>query len=173
MPNNYNPYSFGYSGTGNNYASYRTNDPNNFGGSRFGDPYANNNFNQQFAQVNPFSQQSIPQPIAGLKGRMINREEEITAGEIPMDNTLSLFPLNDYSCIYAKQWQPNGTITTVKYVPEVVKPESQPQQTVDNEIIERLDTIESMLRQQRRSPKPTYRKNQNGINHHKKEVEDA
>lgn len=35
-----------------------------------------------------------------------------------MDGSVSLFPQNDYSAIYAKTWTKDGTIATVKYVPE-------------------------------------------------------
>ena len=175
-PYNANPYSFGQTGTGNNYASYRTNDYNNFGGNRAGDPYVGNTINQQLPQMNTLPQQPLPQSV-GLKGRMVTREEDITAGEIPMDNTLSLFPLADYSCIYAKQWQPNGTIATVKYVPEVQVQETKEVTTsgeVDlDELYERLGNIEHMLRKQQRPRKSNYRKNQNGSNFNKKEVDNA
>ena len=55
--------------------------------------------------------QSIP-------GRLVNNLDEITPQEVPMDGSVSLFPQNDYSAIYAKTWTKDGTIATVKYVPQ-------------------------------------------------------
>jgi hypothetical protein len=52
---------------------------------------------------------------------------------------------SDYSCIYAKAWTSDGTITTVKYVPEQTpKQESKPE--VSNEdILKQLNDIKKML----------------------------
>lgn len=66
--------------------------------------------------------------------------------EVPMDGSVSLFPTADYSCVYAKAWNANGMIDTVKYVPE--KPETQPpvqSQDVLTAILARLDNIERTL----------------------------
>ena len=52
-------------------------------------------------QLNRF--QSIP-------GRLVNNLDEITPQEVPMDGSVSLFPQNDYSAIYAKTWTKDGTI---------------------------------------------------------------
>lgn len=61
--------------------------------------------------------QSIP-------GRLVNNLDEITPQEVPMDGSVSLFPQNDYSAIYAKTWTKDGTIATVKFVPE--QPQMEP-----------------------------------------------
>ena len=36
-----------------------------------------------------------------------------------MDGNISLFPLKDYSCIIAKQWNSDGTIKTLRFVPQI------------------------------------------------------
>lgn len=53
-----------------------------------------------------------------IPGRPVNNLDEITPQEVPMDGSVSLFPQNDYSAIYAKTWTKDGTIATVKYIPE-------------------------------------------------------
>lgn len=81
----------------------------------------------------PFAPMTIP-------GRVVRTEGEITPNEVPMDGSVSLFPAADYSCITAKSWQPDGTIATVRYVPEAV-PEEDPLAP----IVARLEAIEKRL----------------------------
>lgn len=71
-----------------------------------------------------FSNYNQPQ-IKRVPARIINDPKEIMPNEVPMDGSVSLFPTADYSCVYAKAWNANGMIDTVKYVPE--KPETQPE----------------------------------------------
>ena len=49
-----------------------------------------------------------------------------------MDGSISIFPLTDYSKIYAKQWMPDGTIRTLEFVPKVEKEEPSAQSTNDD-----------------------------------------
>ena len=118
-------------------------------------------YNQQY--TNPYQQQSdaqqmqpnyqqapVPQQIKGINGRIIGNVNEVTPNEVPMDGNVSLFPLNDYSCIYAKMWNTDGTIQTIKFIPVVENAQEtkQTQQLTDahyNNILERLDKIEQML----------------------------
>ena len=58
-----------------------------------------------------------------------------------MDGSVSLFPQQDYSCIYAKTWTKEGTIATMKFVPE--QTQSQEQQKTPLEM--RLDSIDQRL----------------------------
>lgn len=53
-----------------------------------------------------------------ISSRLIKSLDEITPQEVPMDGSVSLFPMEDYSCVYAKAWNRDGTIRTVKYIPE-------------------------------------------------------
>lgn len=94
---------------------------------------------QQFSNYNQTSVKRVP-------ARIINDPKEIMPNEVPMDGSVSLFPTADYSCVYAKAWNANGMIDTVKYVPE--KPETQPtvqSQDVLTAILARLDNIERTL----------------------------
>lgn len=75
----------------------------------------------QFAQQNYMQQpQQIPGANAqpqGINGKYVNSPDEVTASDVLMDGTVSLFPKNDLSEIYGKAWQPDGTIKTVVFKP--------------------------------------------------------
>ena len=53
----------------------------------------------------------------GINGRFVGRVEDVTANEVAMDGSVSLFPTNDLSVIYAKSWNSDGTIKTIAYKP--------------------------------------------------------
>lgn len=94
-----------------------------------------------------FPSQSQPNRQANIRGRIINSEAEILPQEIPMDGTVSLFPMADFSCIFAKKWLSNGTIETQKYVLAIdvsPKPESN-QPDVYNMIDERFGKLEGVI----------------------------
>ena len=92
---------------------------------------------------------------------MISNPNEITPQEIPMDGSISLFPMQDGSAVIGKFWDNNGQIKTIRFIPENV--EQPRQQDPFAAINERLDTLESLIRNQRQNHKGSYRKNnQNG-----------
>ena len=120
-------------------------------------PYPN------YYQPNPIQYQQNPQmnqpqtvriPIAG---RMVGNVSEIVPNEVPMDGSVSFFPQSDYSCIYAKKWNTDGTIQTVKFVPAVDTEKAQQTSMEDirqfntdlandiSNISDRLDKIEKLL----------------------------
>lgn len=96
--------------------------------------------------------QSIP-------GRLVNNLDEITPQEVPMDGSVSLFPQADYHAIYAKTWTKDGTIATVKFIPE--QPQTEPQKSPLEERLDRIDQrfdkLEKML-SNRNKPKKPYNK---------------
>lgn len=66
----------------------------------------------------PYNPQMNQQPTNGIiHGRTVNNVNEIAIGEVPQDGSLGLFPQADGSCIYAKSWDNNGNIRTMKFVP--------------------------------------------------------
>lgn len=93
-------------------------------------------------------------PVSNLTGRMVSNENEITPNEVPMDGSLGLFPTSDGNFIFVKQWQSDGTIKTIRFVPEkpIVEIEQVKQ---DNAIIERLDKIEKLLSNTKRKEAQT------------------
>lgn len=115
-----------------------------------------------------------PQPQSSMptvRGRFVSREEEITPNEVAMDGQVSLFPLSDYSCIYAKLWDSNGQMQTFKFVPLVEQTVEQEVENKSDMILGRLDEIESLLKQ--RNSRQSFKKNQNGSRNEEKEVDHA
>jgi len=97
-------------------------------------------YNPYQYQPQPMWQQQYPQqpqqiqqqPVQqGIQGRCVNSESDIAPSEVPMDGTLSWFPLADGSAVYAKKWNADGTISTSKFVMESA-PEPVRQLTVDD-----------------------------------------
>lgn len=171
MDNTANPYSYGYSGTNAN--QYPT--PQSFQPSIQPNNLRNPNA-YMHSVIQPLDNQFNPAiPFGSIRGRFVNNVEDIAPSEVPMDKSLSLFPMSDYSCIYAKQWQPDGTITTIKYVPEMQNVSSDTDKSSDNvtldQLSQQLNNIEHMLKRQHRPKNHYYKKNQNGTNFHKKEVD--
>lgn len=106
-------------------------------------PYSNgfNPYQQPYSYFN--QRPSIP-------GKTITNPNEILPQDVPMDGSIGLFPVQDHSCIYAKAWNSNGTIATVRYVPEQpATATSNPDPQVSNQqaMMEKLDRIEEMLKQ--------------------------
>lgn len=97
-------------------------------------------------QQNPVYQPSQPPRQVGIRGRIVNSETEILPQEIPMDGTVSLFPMADFSCIFAKKWLSNGTIETQKYVLAIDVTNNPTENTdVYNMIDQRFGKLEGIL----------------------------
>jgi len=124
----------------------------------------------------PSYQQPITNPVQnqnqsrsqGILGRMISNPNEITPQEIPMDGSISMFPMQDGSAVYGKFWDSNGQIKTIRFIPENV---DQPQQQDPFAVINtRLDSIEELLKKRQKPYHKTYRQNnQNGSSEYVKE----
>ena len=66
-----------------------------------------------------------PMAIPHLIGRSISANDQIPPREIPSDGSPAYFPMQDGSAILVKVWTGNGTIQTVRYIPEQVQQPSQ------------------------------------------------
>ena len=86
--------------------------------------------------------QTTPQPQ--LLGHSVTANDQIPVSEVPQNGTPAYFPMQDGSSILVKSWQPDGTISTVRYIPEVQQPIPQDQSHQD-EILKRLDSMEQKL----------------------------
>lgn len=82
---------------------------------------------------------------AFLRGHKVNGDMDILPHDVPMDGTTSYFPTSDGSCIYAKSWNSDGTIGTIRYVRESVEAQAKAQDPFD-QITEQLDRIEASLK---------------------------
>ena len=101
---------------------------------------------------------------APVRGRIVKVDTDISPSDVPMDGFSSYFPAEDGSCIYVKHWDKDGKIQTTKFVP-VPNDTSDfvPTASFEDEMRERMDTLENLLRQ-RNNYKPKYQK-QNGSEH--------
>lgn len=101
-----------------------------------------------YAQMPQPSIQQYQNPMPQTRpvtGRYIGSPTEIQANEVPMDGRIGFFPTNDMGAIFAKQWCSDGSIQTVKYVPEHPVDQVDSQPNYFEEILSRLSTIEEKL----------------------------
>jgi hypothetical protein len=71
-------------------------------------------------------------PQRSLNGMIVQSVENITADAVPMDGSIAVFPKQDMSEIYVKNWNADGTIRTITYKPVVeTKPEVQSSNSFD------------------------------------------
>lgn len=66
-------------------------------------------YEQSFPAVPGVSGVQVAMPRT-IPGRMIYSPDEIMPQEVPMDGSVSLFPMHDWSCVYGKWWTSNGQI---------------------------------------------------------------
>ena len=129
-------------------------------------PYQNNvpmpSYQQppQFQQ--PQMQQTQPFVPIQIHGHTIKDENtEIAPNDVPMDGTVSLFPTEDYSCIFAKHWNKDGKITTTKFVPVSADEDYTPSPGFEDEMRARMDELKDLLQKGNRyNGKPRYQNNQ-------------
>lgn len=126
MFNNYNPYYY-YNPVMRQY------DPQQF----------NNNQNQQNQnQQNQAPQQPIYRQPIGLQGKNVDSIDVVKAMDIPLDGSVSYFPLTDGTAIVTKQLQQDGTSKTMIYKPIDVANTQTNYVTVDK-LKEELKTVNS------------------------------
>lgn len=111
-----------------------------------------------------------------INGRPVDNLEEITAGEVPLNGSLAVFPKKDGSMIYVKSTNGNGTIDTKVYVPasenviEVtpVGSSTSEQSSISNQdimaaVLNLQDQINNIKDLVQKRPKNNYKqRNQNG-----------
>lgn len=69
---------------------------------------------------NPYQQRYVPPVQTGIAGKIVQSVEQVVANDVPMDGSIAVFPKQDLSEIYAKQWGADGTIKTVVFRPATV-----------------------------------------------------
>lgn len=77
-------------------------------------PYYNPYFNTQQSQAIP---QPVPMKYNNLQGKSIDNLEVVKAMDIPLDGSVSYFPLADGTAIVTKQLQQDGTSKITIYKP--------------------------------------------------------
>ncbi len=90
------------------------------------------------------TQNHIP-VIQNLDGRVVSSANEITPNEVPMNGSVSYFPLKDGSGIIGKKWNSDGTIDTVEF--KLVEKREGPSnmEVTSTSVDEKLDEILSIL----------------------------
>lgn len=101
-------------------------------------------YGQGFPAVPGVSGVQAERPRA-IPGRMIYSPDEIMPQEVPMDGSVSLFPMHDWSCVYGKWWTSNWQIQTVKFVLEQPKKQIDESAVSLSDISERLNKVERYL----------------------------
>lgn len=81
----------------------------------------------QYSQQNQFMQQPVQQQPQGIVGKIVNDVSNVSPNDVPMDGSVAVFPKNDMTEIYCKQWTANGTIQTIVYRP--IQPENNAEAT--------------------------------------------
>lgn len=102
---------------------------------------------QPYVQQVPTVAPTITQPT--LTGHLVASPEDIKPNDVPMTGQAAYFPSQDGKVIYAKAWNPDGSITTVRYIPETA--EETPAQPTLFDIANQLQNIEDLLNAK---PKP-------------------
>ena len=105
----------------------------------------------QFSQpqpqyTQPNTQQFMPQtPVqtVGLQGKSVDSIEVVKATDIPLDGSISYFPITDGSAIVTKQLQMDGTSKTVIYRPVTLDDTKQEQPKYVT-----IDDVREMLKQE-------------------------
>lgn len=106
---------------------------------------------QQYAPSMPTQVQPMPVQQPGIAGHMVGSHEEIKPNDVPMNGTAAYFPAQDGSVIYAKAWNPDGSITTVRYTP-AVEPKGDETESTPTlfDIMDQLSDIQDLLKAQRK-----------------------
>ena len=109
------------------------------------------NYNPYYGQQMQQPMQRIPQPIqpiqtmqpTGLQGKSVDSIEVVKAMDIPLDGSISYFPLTNGTAIVTKQLQMDGTSKTVIYEP--IKTDTQnTKQIAPNELDELKENINTI-----------------------------
>ena len=82
---------------------------------------------QPMVQQQPIQQPIQPMQPVGLQGKSVDSIDVVKAMDIPLDGSVSYFPLVDGTAIVTKQLQMDGTSKTVIYEPIKAQSEQQEQ----------------------------------------------
>lgn len=111
-------------------------------------PYMNygNYYNQQpIQQVQPMQQNVYRPTNVELQGKQVSSLEVVKATDIPLDGSISYFPLADGSLIATKQLQVDGTskITIYKPINEEAKIVEQPKYVTQEDLNAQISNLNS------------------------------
>lgn len=113
------------------------------------------------------SMPSIPQmaQVPTLTGRFIKSIEEVQPNDVPMNGSAAIFPADDLSVIYARAWNNDGTISTVRYMPVINEDEPDQTQGITlQDLMDQLDNIQDLLKPKRTTTRKTAAKKEEETN---------
>lgn len=103
-------------------------------------------------QLQPSNQQPSSMIPNQIIGKVVGSQNDVFPNDVPGDGSIALFPQSDYSVIYAKQWNADGSISTIKFVPEIQN-ETAEQQDAGGvtmaDVMNQLSNIEDLIKSQR------------------------
>ena len=122
----------------------------------YGNPYYNPNQRYQPMSTPPIPNQPMTtqpyiQPVqpptntVGLLGKSVDSIDVVKAMDIPLDGSISYFPLTDGSAIVTKQLQTDGTSKTIIYKPIEEQAKEMPKYVTIEDVkreIEKIDLSE-------------------------------
>lgn len=124
----------------NNY--YPMNNNKNINGQVNYNPYQQQQPYQPIYQAMPI-QTPITQPItSGLQGKSVDSIDVVKAMDIPLDGSISYFPLVDGTAIVSKQIQLDGTSKTTIYRPTTDEQVEQPKYATLDDVKQEIRNLD-------------------------------
>ena len=115
---------------------------------RMAQPIPQQPIGQQIQQ--PMVQPIQPiQPIQniGLQGKSVDSIDVVKAMDIPLDGSVSYFPLTDGTAIVSKQLQMDGTSKTIVYEPVKEENKEEPKSNINEELMNKIKQDNSSLKE--------------------------
>jgi predicted nuclease with TOPRIM domain len=102
--------------------------------------------------INQRIQQPIVQPVQpiqniGLQGKSVDSIDVVKAMDIPLDGTVSYFPLTDGTAIVSKQLQMDGTSKTIIYKPIKEENKEVIQNNTNEDLINKIKEENNTLKE--------------------------
>lgn len=104
------------------------------------------NYYNPYTNYGPYYQRPQYQPVSSLQGKTVDNIEVVKAVDIPLDGSISYFPLADNSAIASKQLQQDGTSKIIVYKPVTGEVE-QTKYVTENELSNLQKEIEELKAQ--------------------------
>lgn len=110
----------------------------------------------QMPQIQPQTQ-SIQ---TGLQGKIVDGEDIVKATDVPVGG-YGIFPKADFSEIYIKTWNNNGTTSILTFKPIVKEEKPKEEEKTSNLLLDKMMTLEEKLdavlapKTEATAPKPT------------------
>lgn len=99
------------------------------------------------AQYQPSQQAAMPsqqaQPMV-LQGKMVDGEDIVKVTDVPMGG-YGVFPKADFSEVYIKSWNNNGTTSILTYKPVIKEIPKQQEENTNNILLDKMNQLEEKL----------------------------